>query len=107
MGFSQRRLDEFFGHVISGILEETDKRIKAQSRDSFKGVWQSALTYKRGDYVSVNGSLFHCNVDGARSRPGTDNDWQLAVKHGQDLRDAPPPPPPPRVPTRHERRQPP
>ena len=62
------------------------------------GVWHEG-TYKRGNFVTHDGSVWHCNVDTC-TKPGTDPvAWTLAVKRGKDNA--------PRLPTQHSSRQPP
>lgn len=54
----------------------------------YQGVYQSGRTYVEGDTVTYGGSLWHCgNVTTARPGDGATS-WQLAVKRGQDGRDA-------------------
>jgi hypothetical protein len=38
--------------------------------------------------VTLDGSVFHCNVAETTQRPGTGPDWTLMIKRGQDGRDA-------------------
>ena len=48
----------------------------------FRGVHQPAEEYKRGDLVTHQGALWHCNRP-TTERPGSGGtDWQLAVKSG-------------------------
>ena len=50
----------------------------------YRGVWQAAEEYRRGDMVTHDGSVFHCN-DATRAKPGNGSTcWSLAVKHGRD-----------------------
>lgn len=50
----------------------------------YRGVWQAADEYRRGDMVTHDGSVFHCNAD-TRAKPGNGSTtWSLAVKHGRD-----------------------
>ncbi len=52
------------------------------------GVWKAGEKYGRGDFVTADGSLWHCNSDGTKSKPGTDSTWTMAVKRGQDGKNA-------------------
>ena len=48
----------------------------------FRGVHQPAEDYQRGDLVTHQGALWHCNRP-TTDRPGSGGtDWQLAVKSG-------------------------
>lgn len=51
----------------------------------YKGVFQAAQQYERGNLVTLKGSMWHANVV-TRSVPGTSNDWTLCVKAGRDAR---------------------
>lgn len=55
---------------------------------AYRGVWKEGEEYTLGDFVTLSGSLWHCNVDaGTKAKPGTGEDWTLAVKRGRDGRD--------------------
>jgi len=50
---------------------------------TYRGVWQPG-DYRRGDVVTRDGSMWHCNADTA-TRPGDGGPaWTLAVKRGRD-----------------------
>jgi hypothetical protein len=52
----------------------------------YKGVHVPGRLYERGDLVTHDGSVFHCNAD-TTARPGSGTAaWTLAVKHGKDAR---------------------
>ncbi|WP_210307365.1 hypothetical protein [Aquamicrobium lusatiense] len=54
----------------------------------YRGAYKHDQTYSRGDTVTWNGSLWHCNVDGNGDRPGDrDSGWSLAAKAGRDGKD--------------------
>jgi len=46
-----------------------------------RGPWSELKTYRRGEYVSHEGGLWHCNCT-TMNRPGKSNHWRLAVKCG-------------------------
>ena len=51
----------------------------------FKGQWAEGIVYRSGNFVSLGGSLWHCDVQVTTNRPTTDcKDWSLAVKRGRD-----------------------
>ena len=54
---------------------------------AYRGVWQASQDYRRGDLVTLNGSIWHANVE-TRAKPGAGSDWTLAVKAGRDGKDA-------------------
>jgi len=51
----------------------------------YRGVFEPGRSYVRGDTVTLNGSLYHCNAP-TTARPGDGADWTLSVKHGRDGR---------------------
>lgn len=90
-----------FKHVMHLLVvhrikrEKLEKRIEAleaqtktlQSKGiAYRGVWQPAETYDRGDLVTFKGQLFHANAR-TRTEPATSRDWQLAVQKGRDGKD--------------------
>lgn len=55
----------------------------------FVGTFQRAATYRRGQAVSFDGSLWIALRDTqSGEEPGQSKAWQLAVKRGRDGRDA-------------------
>ena len=55
----------------------------------YRGVFVEEKVYERGDMVTVNGSVYHCDAD-TTTRPGEgSHDWTLAVKRGKDDRGTP------------------
>ena len=76
---------------LVGPFAELSKRVNAlETRQAFhyRGIWDQAQHYDRGDFCTDKGSLFHCNRPATRQRPGEGSDWTLAVKRGRDGRDA-------------------
>jgi hypothetical protein len=51
----------------------------------YKGTYQRATVYRRGDIVTVDGSMFVAITDiEPNEEPGKGGKWVLAVKRGQD-----------------------
>jgi hypothetical protein len=48
---------------------------------AYRGVWQAADEYQRGNLATHAGGIWHANTS-TRARPGTSADWTLAVKGG-------------------------
>lgn len=66
-----------------GQLEAKVADLKAE-RAVYKGTFNSAVRFNRGDLASHAGSLWHCNHDGVIGvRPGADHQWTLVSKSGQ------------------------
>lgn len=74
-------------------LERENADLKAAAAknlaDFYRGVWQPAQfdAYQRGMAVTHDGCLWIARVE-TRAKPGTNDDWQLAVKRGRDGKDA-------------------
>ena len=64
-------------------LIERVKSLEARPEMSYRGVWHLNEDYRLGDFVTHNGSIFHCWTP-TKDRPGESNAWQLAVKKGAD-----------------------
>lgn len=61
--------------------------IEARGELAYCGVWQDAKGYRRGNFVTHKGALWHCNAhetDAHDDAPGVSDVWQLAVKSGKD-----------------------
>jgi hypothetical protein len=64
----------------------------------FKGQWAEGIVYRSGNFVTLGGSLWHCDVQVTTNRPTTDcKDWSLAVKRGRDAPKEPRRPTAPRM----------
>jgi|SRR5215831_8251778 len=51
---------------------------------TYRGPWDPARRYAKGDVVTIDGSMWHANTDTER-RPGDGSgEWTLAVKRGRD-----------------------
>lgn len=80
-------LADVAGPLEKRIAELETRLAEVQERGvKYCGVFQGASTYNRGDLVTSGGSMWHSNVDGNRSKPGTGTSWQLAVKAGRDAK---------------------
>jgi Collagen triple helix repeat (20 copies) len=51
------------------------------------GVWKEGASYAAGDGVTLGGSFFIAQT-ATTTKPGLSDDWRLAVKRGNDGRDA-------------------
>lgn len=83
---------EIIGHTLRRAIandEHLQKRIgeleqrleKAESDTRYRGVWQSSEQYKRGDWSTHSGGLWHCNDLCSGQRPGDGSRfWKLMVK---------------------------
>ncbi|MPZ38493.1 MAG: hypothetical protein GEU95_10555 [Rhizobiales bacterium] len=90
--YTQGRSDSvraMFALLYVLICKQADeiKQLK-QARTPFKylGVWAPDHDYHADNFCTHDGSLWHCNAS-TRARPGTNADWQLAVKRGRNARD--------------------
>jgi hypothetical protein len=79
----------FVQECISEAVAPLAQRIaELEARGSLKycGVWSPEKSYAIGDFCTDHGSMWHCRVANCGSRPGSSDDWQLAVQRGQDRR---------------------
>lgn len=88
--------DRIFSHVgklqadIDRLHKEVAElkswRANAETRGlAYRGVYQKADTYERGDVVTFQGSMWVAIADvGPNEGPSKSDSWVLAVKHGQD-----------------------
>lgn len=53
----------------------------------YRDVWKHDREYERGDLVTWDGSVWHCQAERTKARPGSSMDWKLAVKRGNHGRD--------------------
>lgn len=51
------------------------------------GVFREGTAYEKGDCVSFGGSTWIAQKDAPEGKPGTSDDWRLAVKKGRDGKD--------------------
>lgn len=73
-------IEQALSPLVKRIAElETQADTMRERGISYRGVWQSADQYKRGDLATHAGSIWHCNAD-TRSAPGDGKAWTLACK---------------------------
>lgn len=67
--------------LMEAALSNAKQVAAIQSRGiEFKGVWQPAQDYSRGQLATYRGSIWHCNCATTRDQPGTSTSWTLAAK---------------------------
>ncbi len=59
-----------------------------------RGVFKEDAVYERSDGATYGGSWWIAQKDAPKGKPGTSEDWRLAVKKGRDGKDAEQPRPP-------------
>ena len=94
------------GTVVKEMLAERDKRLAdleealASKADAgrvaelsatiegrrYVGTWSAGREFVKGNLVTHQGSVWHCNSDTKMCPTEGHRDWTLAVKHGRDLR---------------------
>ena len=68
-------------------LEAEVARLRSTTAEfKYLGTWAADQSYLRGNFVTRDGSLWHCNTTATQERPGQGSDWTLAVKRGRDGR---------------------
>jgi hypothetical protein len=74
-------------------LEDQNAKLEARVAElerlsfEFAGTWQQGKAYRRGQFVSWRGGLWHCNCETTR-KPGTSSDFTLCCKAGRYAKDA-------------------
>jgi hypothetical protein len=66
--------------LLSARIPDLESRM---SEFQYCGVWHDRA-YKRGNFVTYDGSVWHCNVDTCTKLGADPIVWTLAVKHGKD-----------------------
>jgi hypothetical protein len=51
----------------------------------YRGVWQHGSDYDLGDFVTYGGAMWHADKP-TKNKPGSSDDWTLAVRKGIDGR---------------------
>jgi hypothetical protein len=82
-----RNIAHFVKEQIAPLNEQIAELQQTLEQFGYVGQWTEGVEYKRGNFCTLGGSLWHCNATTSTSRPTTDNsDWSLAVKRGRDGR---------------------
>lgn len=69
------------------VKQQVDEEFAQRPDLSYQGVWKEGTHYRRGNWVTYSGSLWHCNDTGTTDRPGDGSEgWTLAVKKGRDAK---------------------
>jgi hypothetical protein len=88
-----REEEQNFFVAISAFVKEQIAPLRAQIVELQKGLedfgyvgqWHEGSVYRRGNFVSMSGSMWSCCADATTDRPSTSSaDWILAVKRGRD-----------------------
>ncbi|MBB3972516.1 carbohydrate-binding family V/XII protein [Hansschlegelia beijingensis] len=66
-------------------LEARIKALEERPALEYRGVWDGALLYSKGNVVTDGGSMWFCNRE-TKARPGSSGCWTLAVKKGADAK---------------------
>ncbi len=53
----------------------------------YREIYNSEVTYQRGDVVTWGGSAWHCQKNNPQGAPGKSTDWRMMVKEGQRGKD--------------------
>ena len=93
-GFTDGQLDvlvEILAHCIGPHLKAIEQRLgELEARPALEdaGIWDRDKVYRPGHVVTHSGSAWFCQEANKGAQPGTCNAWRLAVKRGQDGKDA-------------------
>jgi hypothetical protein len=82
-----KKLLAIIGDVIVETLDPLIRRIEAleaqQKNVRFRGTFQRAESYQKGNFSTHDGSLW-CAVRDEPGTPGDGDGWQLCAKRGRD-----------------------
>ena len=82
---------KFVREQLAPLKERIEQLEQTLGEFGYRGMWQEGIVYRAGNFVTLGGSLWHCNAEATTSRPSTDNpDYSLAVKRGRDGKSAEP-----------------
>jgi hypothetical protein len=68
---------------VSAEIDKLERRLAATFK--YCGTYESGREYRPGNFVTDNGSIWHCDKP-TTTRPGDGDCWTLAVKRGRDAR---------------------
>jgi hypothetical protein len=72
--------------LAKGLFEATKRYIDARLAElplSYMGPFEQGKEYAKGNFVTYDGQLWHCNIN-TQSSPGGGNPmWTLAVRGGR------------------------
>lgn len=73
-------------YIVTKRLTGEAPRVYIRRTLSYEGIWADGKDYYRGNFVTWGGSVWHCQAELTKSKPGEpDNpDWTLAAKRGAD-----------------------
>lgn len=79
------------GRTLTVRFTRGELKVERQLRVPFPqdcGVYRPEAKYEKGDGVTFGGSYWLAQVDEPADKPGTSEQWRLAVKRGRDGKDA-------------------
>ena len=85
---SVRHADADLNAYANELHMKFEARLKAVEEAPFEyvGAFATTKVYRKGQFATYGGSLWHCNVAATSQKPGDGPDWTLAVKAGRDAR---------------------
>lgn len=71
--------------MLKHLASAVEKRLEELERAPliYDGPYESGKEYRKGTFVTLSGSLWHCNYT-TDARPGDGPAWTMAVKKGRD-----------------------
>lgn len=66
-------------------IKALEKKVEERGALKYCGTYSLGMNYEKGDAVTYAGSLWVARTD-TKTRPGTGQEWTLAVKRGRDAR---------------------
>jgi hypothetical protein len=80
----ENQMVELLAHVIKTVKQDVLDQIEQRGLLTYKGVWDEAVEYRPGSFVTTVGSAWVAIAPCAKGeRPGKAAGWKLAVKSPQ------------------------
>jgi hypothetical protein len=73
-------LDGHFKHLKQRAAKPRQVHAASPPPAVYLGTWKADAEYQRGSMVTLNGTLWHAEVDSVSTRPGTSGAWKLMHK---------------------------
>jgi hypothetical protein len=83
-------LKEHIAATIAPIVARLDKLEMQHADWKYVGVWSGDRQYSENNWCTYDGSVWHAQRDSKGAKPGDGDSWRLAIRRGQNGKDARP-----------------
>jgi hypothetical protein len=74
--------------AVAPLVERLDKLEAQQAAWKYVGVWSAERSYQANNWATYDGSVWCALRDSKGAKPGDGDSWKLAVRKGQNGKDA-------------------